>query len=422
MGSLAFVATLVLVIGRPRGLPEWVAALGGGAAMLLLGIVPVGQAAGVLADNLNVFGFFLGLMAISALAETAGFFDALARLAARLSGGSSARLLLNIMLIGVLITTFLTNDATALILTPLVYALVVRLRLSPLPYMFGCTFIADTASFILPVSNPINVLVLTAFPRDLGSYLGHLLIPAILVCAANIALFLWIFRAELKSNFDKGLMSLASEGEDQTRSGYFRFVVVSLGGIALVYLLASAFRWPLAFVAIGGSLWLLAGGIAAKRVVWSKLAKEISWPIFGFIAGMLVLVQGIENLGLTAGFGRWLVGLSGGNTLGAAISSVVGAAIGSNAINNVPMALVLISSIHSAAPVGHVQDVFVYGTIVGADLGPNITTVGSLATMLWLIILRRKGLEVSPLEYFRLGIVVTPILLFIAIAALWLSS
>src|SRR5205085_8614738 len=141
-----------------------------------------------------------------------------------------SRLLLNVMLIGVLITTFLTNDATALILTPLVYALVVRLRLSPLPYMFGCTFIADTASFILPVSNPINVLVLTAFPHDLWSYLGHLLIPAILVCAANIDLFLWIFRAELKRNFDTGLMSIASEGEDQTRSGYFRFVVASLGG------------------------------------------------------------------------------------------------------------------------------------------------------------------------------------------------
>lgn len=411
----------MLVIGRPKGLPEWAAALGGGAAMILIGIVPFGQAGGVLVDNLNVFGFFLGLMTISALAETAGFFDALARVAARLSNGSAARLLLNVMLIGVLITTFLTNDATALILTPLVYALVVKLRLSALPYMFGCTFIADTASFILPVSNPINVLVLTAFPRDLWSYLGHLLIPALLVCAANIAIFLWIFRAEIGRNFDMSLMQHA-DGEDKTRSGYFRFVVASLGGIALVYLLASAFRWPLAFVSIGGSMWLLAGGVVARRVVWSKLSKEISWPIFGFIAGMLVLVQGIENLGLTEGFGRWLVSLSGGTTLGTSISSVVGAAVGSNAINNVPMALVLISSIHSAIPVGHIQDVFVYGTIVGADLGPNITTVGSLATMLWLVILRRKGLEVSPFEYFRLGIVVTPILLIIAIVSLWLLS
>lgn len=421
LGSLVFVATLALVIGRPRGLPEWAAALGGGGAMLLLGIVTVGQAAGVLADNLNVFGFFLGLMTISALAETAGFFDALARLAAKLSGNSSSRLMLNVMLIGVLITTFLTNDATALILTPLVYALVVRLRLEPLPFMFGCTFIADTASFVLPVSNPINVLVLTAFPRDLWNYLGHLLLPAVLVIAANIGLFLWIFRRDLHRRFDPALLANAP-GAEEERGGYFMFVVVSLGGIALAYVLASAFRWPISFVALGGSAWLLAGGLLMRRVAWGKLAQGISWPIFGFIAGMLLLVRGVDNLGLTAGFGRWLVGLSGGHTAGAAVSSVLGAAIGSNAVNNVPMALVLISSIHAAAPTGPLQDMFVYGTIVGADLGPNITTVGSLATMLWLIILRRRGVEVSPIDYFRLGITVTPILLALSILALWLTS
>lgn len=420
LGSIVFVATLVLVIARPRGLPEWAAALGGGAAMLLLGIVTVGQAAGVMADNLNVFGFFLGLMAISALAETAGFFDALARLAARLSGNSSSRLMLNVMLIGVLITTFLTNDATALILTPLVYALVVRLRLEPLPFMFGCTFIADTASFVLPVSNPINVLVLTAFPRDLWNYLGHLLLPAVLVIAANIGIFMWIFRRDLRRRFDPTL--LASTPDSTERGGYFLFVTWSLGGIALAYVLASALRWPISLVALGGSAWLLAGGLLMRRVAWSTLAQGISWPIFGFIAGMLLLVRGVDNLGLTAGFGRWLIGLSGGHTAGAAVSSVVGAAVGSNAVNNVPMALVLISSIRAAAPTGPLQDMFVYGTIVGADLGPNITTVGSLATMLWLIILRRRGVEVSPIDYFRLGVTVTPILLALSILALWLTS
>ena len=155
-GCLIFIATLVLVITRPRSVPEWLAALGGGAGMLLLGIVTVRQAGQVLWDNLNVFGFFLGLMTISALAESAGFFDTLARLAARHSGHSARRLFLNVMLIGTVITVFLTNDATALILTPLVYALVVRLRLEPLPFMFATTFIADTASFVLPVSNPLT--------------------------------------------------------------------------------------------------------------------------------------------------------------------------------------------------------------------------------------------------------------------------
>ncbi len=417
LGSAIFVITLALVIGRPKAFPEWAAALLGGAAMLLLGIVSPGQAAQTLSDNANVFGFFLGLMTISAMAESAGFFDALARLAGRLSGGSASRLMLNVMLIGMLITTFLTNDATALILTPLVYALVVRLRLEPLPFMFATTFIADTASFVLPFSNPINVLVLTAFPHDLWHYLSHLLLPAILVIAGNIALFLWIFRSDLSRRFDVKML-----GEQEERGTFFWFVVGSLGAIALAYVLFSAYRWPLSAVALGGSAWLLLGGLLMRRVQWGHLSKEISWPIFGFIAGMLLIVQGVENLGLTAAFGRWLVGLSGGHPLGAVAASVFGAAIGSNAINNVPMSLVLISAIRSAVPPGHIQDLFVYGTIMGADLGPNITTVGSLATILWLLILRRKGMEVSPMAYFRLGITVTPILLALGALALWVGS
>jgi arsenical pump membrane protein len=422
LGCLIFIATLVLVITRPRGVPEWAAALGGGAGMLLLGIVTFEQAARVLWDNLNVFGFFLGLMTISALAESAGFFDALARLAARLSGNSSRRLFLNVMLIGTVITVFLTNDATALILTPLVFALVVRLRLEPLPFMFATTFIADTASFVLPVSNPINVLVLTAFPHDLWSYLGHLLLPAMLVIAGNIAIFLWIFRHDLRRSFDPMLLDSAYGAAVPVQGRWFRYAAASLGGIALAYVLASAFRWPLAFVAVGGALLLLLGGVAMRRVQWRELGKGISWPIFGFIGGMLLLVQGVENLGITAAFGHWLVALSGGTTWGAVPASVIGSAVGANAINNVPMALVMTSAIRSVAPTGPLNDVFVYGTIVGADLGPNITTVGSLATMLWLLILRRRGLDVSPLAYFRLGIVVTPVLLVLAILALWLTS
>ena len=421
IGSLIFVATLVLVMLRPKGFPEWAAAIVGGAAMVATGLVTFAQAGKTLEDNLNVFGFFLGLMTISAIAEEAGFFDVLAGLAARFAGNSSRRLMINVMLIGVLITTFLTNDATALILTPVVYALVVRLRLEPLPFMFGTTFIADTASFILPVSNPINVLVLTSYPHDLGHYLQHLLLPAVLVIAGNILIFLWIFRQDLSRQFDKGLLQ-DGESTEKARGSYFYFVVASLAAIAAAYVLASAFRWPIAFVALGGSAWLVAGSLFWKRAQWSKLGKEISWPIFAFIAGMLVIVQGVENLGLTSGFGRWLSAISGGQAWGAVGSSVFGAAIGSNAINNVPMALVLISSIRDLAAHGPLADMFVYGTIIGADLGPNITTVGSLATILWLLILRRKGVEVSPLQYFRLGIVVTPVLLLVAAAALWLST
>lgn len=243
-GSAIFVAALVLVVSRPGGLPEWVTALGGAAAMLLPGIVSPAQAVDALLGRLDVFGFFLGLMTISAVAETAGFFEALARLAARYSGQSASRLMLNVMLIGVLITVFLTNDATALILTPLVYSLVVRLRLEPLPYLFACTFIADTASFVLPVSNPINVLVLNAFPHPLSQYLAHMLLPAVLVITANILIFLWIFRTSLARQVD---LTLLDDQPEHTR--YFWFVVCSLGAIAVAYVTTSALGAPLSWVA-----------------------------------------------------------------------------------------------------------------------------------------------------------------------------
>ena len=415
-----FLVTLVLIMARPKGLSEALAALGGGGAMLLIGAVGPGEAAGLLADNWNVFGFFLGLMAIATLAESAGFFDWLARGAARSAKGSGMRLFINVFLIGVLITIFLSNDATALILTPLVYTLVVRLRLEPLPFMFATTFIADTASFVLPVSNPINILVLQAFPRDLGSYLLHLGLAAGLVIVGNILLFAWIFRRDVTHRFS--LDRLGSEAEAQpAHPRLLRVTTVTLAAIAGAYVLAGIYGWPLSFVALAGAAVLAVE--AGLLGTWAPRhwAGEIAWPIFGFIGGMLLVVRGVENMGITAAFGHALLSLSGNSPLAATLLTAGGGALGANLINNVPMALVLTSAIHSAGGGGPLHDALVYATILGADLGPNVTTIGSLATMLWLLILRRRGLEISSLEYFKLGITVTPILLLIGALAIWLT-
>jgi arsenical pump membrane protein len=415
--TATFLVTLVLIMVRPRGLSEALTALAGGGIMLLIGAVGPGEALGVLAENWNVFGFFLGLMAIATLAEGAGFFDWLAGWAARSARGSGLRLFINVFLIGVLITVFLSNDATALILTPLVYTLVIRLRLEPLPFMFACTFIADTASFVLPVSNPINILVLQAFPRDLGSYLAHLGLAAALVIAGNILLFVWIFRRDLQHRF--ALERLGAENRPANPRRLWT-TIVTLAAIAVAYIVAGVFQWPLSLVALAGAGVL--AGEAALFGAWAPRhwAREIAWPIFGFIGGMFIIVRGVENVGITAAFGQGLLGLSGSNSLLTTGLAAGGAALGANLINNVPMALVLTSAIHSAGGGGPLQNALVYATILGADLGPNITTIGSLATMLWLLILRRKGLEVSSLEYFKLGITVTPVLLIIGILAIWM--
>ncbi len=408
--ALVFIATLALILFRPGPFDEARAALLGGVLMVAIGAVPARQAVLVLARSWNVFLFFLGLMAISALSEAAGFFDWIAAHAVRASGGSTRRLFVNVFAIGVLISTFLSNDATALVLTPIVFTLVTKLGLEPLPFMFACTFVADTASLTLPVSNPVNILMLDVFPQPLGVYLQHLLVPSLLAIGINVGLFLWLFRRETGGRVDHRAMP-APAGALRHRA-FFRYVLAVLGGVAVAYVAASARGWPLSFVALGGAAALLVGGLAWGQIGLRRLGREISWSLFPFVAGVLVVVQGVENAGLTARLGALFLGLAGRNPLQAAFAGAFGAALTCNLVNNVPAMTLLRSALGAlggAQPA--VQRALIYSTILGCDLGPNITTIGSLATILWLLILQRKGLKVSPLDYFKIGIVVTPLML-----------
>lgn len=415
LGALIFAATLILIITRPFRLTEAVISAGGGLLMLLVGIVSPGDVVSVLLSQWNIFGFFLGLMLIAAIADSAGVFDTLAYQAARLAGGNSLRLYLAIFAVGALITAFLSNDATALILTPVVYALVTRLRLPVLPFMFACTFIADTASFLLPVSNPINILVLDAFGGDLGAFLRYLALPALVCVALNVGLFTLIFRRSLGARYDVAVVEAPA-----LDARFLRAVMGGLLVIALGYVVASAVGVPLSLVALAGSLLLLGCAAWARRLDVARWRRDISWSLFVFIAGMFVLVRGVENLGLTAAFGQALLHLAGSSQLGAVALVAGGTALGANLINNVPMALVMISAIHGVGAPAATQTGMVFALILGADLGPNLTTVGSLATILWIVILRRKGLEISTREYVRLGLAVVPVMLALGVLLIWL--
>ncbi len=190
---------------------------------------------------------------------------------------------------------------------------------------------------------------------------------------------------------------------------------------AVAYLIASAVQLPLSLVAMSGALLLLIGSLSWRQTTLLQTAKRISWSIFGFIGGMFIVVRAIEDTGLTAMFGKWLINLSGGTSLGAVAVGTAGAAMGTNLINNVPMAVVMISAlggIEHASPA--IQHGFVAATIFGCDLGPNLTTVGSLATVLWLLILRQRNVDVSGLDYFKVGLLVTPLMLLAGALTIWL--
>jgi len=402
------------VVIRPRGLNEGIAALFGAVCALLLGLVSLGDGLRTEVSSWNIFLFFLGMMAIAALADQAGVFDLIAFSAARLTGGRVVRLYAAIFLIGAIVSLFFANDSAALVLTPVVYALVLRLALDPLPFVFAITFIADTASIGLPVSNPLNVIVADAFHLDLRSYVSHLWLPALLVIVVNMIIFFGAFRRSVGGRFRQLPKPERVPGTTSTTA--------LLGVLAAAYLVASAFAFSLGLVALAGAVVLALNLRRVGVLDTQSLRTEISWPIFGFIGGMLIVVQGLDTSGVTAALGRALIHAAGTSHLAAITVTVVGTAVGSNLINNLPMALVMTTTIPHTPVSASVRQDLIYSTILGADLGPNLTHLGSLATFLWLFFLRRKGLDVSTWDYFRIGVVVTPFMLTGAIVGLWLTS
>jgi len=406
------IITLGLVVTRPRGLNEGLASLLGAALVLVLRIVPPGEALRLEIGTWNVFLFFLGMMAIAALVDQSGVFDVVASLATRLARGRVALLYAAVFVLGGIISLLFANDSTALALTPIVYTLVVRLALDPLPFVFATTFIADTASVGLPVSNPLNVIVVDNFRLDLGSYLSHLWLPALLVTVVNVSAFYLIFRHHVGGRFHYLPSSRPRESLGST--------VALLGALATAYLVASALRFPLGIVALAGALMLALNLHRQNNLDPDRLAREVSWPIIAFIAGMLLVVRGLQDSGITTALGRALAHATGGSALSAIAVTTLGSAVGSNLINNLPMALVMVSTIHPLHVAPSIRLDLIYATILGCDLGPNLTHLGSLATLLWLFFLRRKGLEVSTWDYFKIGILVTPFMLLAAILGLWL--
>jgi len=269
-----FALTLILIMVRPKPLKEAMAASLGAFLMLATSIVSPIQAFEVLKASANVLLFFLGLMLVSVVADRVCFFKWSAAKAIMLANGNGRRLLLIIFGLGAVVTAFFSNDATALLLTPIVYMLVTRLKLNPLPYMFACAFVANTASMVLPVSNPVNLLPVDRFGLTIGEYLRFLLVPTILAITINVVLFTFIFRKDISTPFN----------DDSPRNpvkvdAFFLFVCSGLALTAFGYIFASIYGLPLYWPAMAGAAMLLTSGFAFRRLNLSSLGSGVSWSI-----------------------------------------------------------------------------------------------------------------------------------------------
>jgi len=410
---IVFAAALLGVLLRPRGWNEawWTA--GGAALLLVLGLVRPGAAWAVTWAGKDVLLFLLALLMLSALLEKSGFFEWAAIQAARWAQGDARRLYRNVFLLGTAITAVLSLDTTAVILTPLALAFVARLHLPARPYVFACAFIANTASLLLPVSNLTNLLFTGAFHLSFAGFVARMALPQIAALIVNYACFQFVFRAQLPQRFDPA--TLPEPASVIAHAGYFRAATLSLGLVLLGYFAAPFAHVPPYAVGFAGCLALALWGVRTGQV-GSALLREVTWSLFPFVVGLFVLVRGVENLGLAMQASDWLA-VWGRPQLTLILATTAGAGLASNIVNNIPAALLARGILQTA----HAQQPGIYSALIGTNIGPNLTLCGSLATMLVLTTARKRGEEVRGLDFFKIGLIVTPLTLLAAALTLWVT-
>ena len=366
-------------------------ALAGAAAVLAIGAITPGDALAALGREWDVFAFLLGLFGIAAIAEQSGVVDRLTAAARRHAGGRRDRLLVLVSGVAALVTVTLSNDATVLILTPLVIAMSRTLAVPVLPYAFACVLMANAASLVLPVANPANVIVLHDAPLRLGPYLAFAALPSAAAIVATVGTLLVVFRAELRG----GLADPATTGDDPDAA----MIAAGIAAIMFAYLAALASGWPVGVVALAGALLLLAIRAARGRLDLRRYATGIEWAVFPFLAGLFVLVTAAERAGLGPVVAAVLAEAERAGAVGTA-GLALAAAAASNAMNNLPFALIADEGLRASPNAGAPT---VVALLVGIDLGPSFTTIGSLATLIWILILRRRGVPLTALGYMRIA-------------------
>jgi arsenical pump membrane protein len=419
-GAIAiFVLTLVLVIWQPRGLGiGWSASLGAVLA-LVAGVVHVGDIPVVWNIVWNATATFIAVIIISLLLDEAGFFEWAALHVARWGKGSGRALFALIVLLGAAVAALFANDGAALILTPIVMAMLLALGFSPaatLAFVMAAGFIADTASLPLIVSNLVNIVSADFFDIGFNRYAAVMVPVNFVAVAATLAVLMLYFRKSIPARYDAGqLKPPAAAIRD---AGTFR-----AGWVVLVLLLIGFFGLePLgvpvsAVAAVGAAILLLVAG-RGHIISTRKVIREAPWQIVIFSLGMYLVVYGLRNAGQTQYLADLLSGIAEQGIWTATIGTGLVAAFLSSIMNNMPTVLVGALSIDASQASGVVKEAMVYANVIGSDLGPKITPIGSLATLLWLHVLERKGTVISWGYYFKVGIVLTLPVLLVTLAAL----
>ncbi|UIN19606.1 arsenic transporter [Herbaspirillum frisingense] len=414
-----FLVTLVLVIWQPMGLGIGWSACGGAAVALALGVIHWADIPTVWHIVWNATATFIAVIIISLLLDRAGFFEWAALHVARWGKGNGRRLFVLLVLLGATVSAIFANDGAALILTPIVIAMLQALRFSPqatLAFVMAAGFIADTASLPLVVSNLVNIVSADYFKLGFAQYASVMIPVDLAALAATLLALLVFFRKDIPGSYDLSQLeapAAAIRDKATFSAGWWVLGLLLLGFFGL-----EGSGVPISAVAAAGALILLVVAARGGVIPTREVLKGAPWQIVFFSLGMYLVVYGLRNAGLTNLLTQVLNGLAEHGLWTATLGTGFLTAILSSVMNNMPTVLVGALSIDAATADGAVREAMVYANVIGCDLGPKITPIGSLATLLWLHVLDQKKLHISWGYYFGIGAVLTMPVLLVTLAAL----
>lgn len=416
---LIFVATITLVIWQPRGLSIGWSAIGGATLALLTGAISLSDIPVVWSIIWNATGAFVAIILISLILDRAGFFEWGALHVARWGGGDGRWLFALVVLLGAGVAALFNNDGAALILTPIVIAMLRALgygEKATLAFVMAAGFIADTSSLPLVVSNLVNIVSADFFHIGFGEY-ALIMVPVDLAAiAATLAALMLFFRKDIPRRYDVAQLRAPADAIHDRVT--FRAGWAVLGLLLIGFFVLDPMGVPVSAVAALGAVILILFAARGQIIPVHTVIREAPWQIVIFSLGMYLVVYGLRNAGLTAELATLLDHLAHGGVWSAAFGTGILSAVLSSVMNNLPTVLIGALSIDASNASGAAHQAMIYANVIGCDLGPKITPIGSLATLLWLHVLGQKGIKIGWGYYFRVGITLTTPILLITLAAL----